>query len=138
MLHGAAHLEERIAGALVPGRVQQTFQSSHDQIESALAAVERDLLSFDPTLAAALGKSRRKIQYQFSKIQSKTARESLRRTERARQDAAYLSHLILPEKTLQERLYSVLPFLARHGLGLTEQIHSAIRFDCPDHQVLVV
>src|SRR5438874_2428277 len=34
VLHGAAHLEERIASALVPGRIQQTFQSSHDQIES--------------------------------------------------------------------------------------------------------
>jgi len=138
VLYGPEHLEQRIAGALLPRRMQQTFQSAHGQIESALAAVERDLLSFDPTLAAALGKSRQKIQYQCSKIQSKTARESLRRAERGQRDAAYLSHLILPEKTLQERLYSVLPFLARHGLGLLEQIHEAIRFDCPDHQVLVV
>src|SRR5262249_6857272 len=56
VLHGPAHMEERIAGVLVPDRMQQTFQSSHHQIESALATVERDLLSFDPTLAAALGK----------------------------------------------------------------------------------
>jgi hypothetical protein len=78
------------------------------------------------------------MQYQFSKVQAKAGRESLRRAERAREEAAYLLHLIYPEKTLQERLYSVLPFLARHGLDLLDRLHESVRFDCPDHQVLVV
>ena len=137
-LHGVAALEQRIANTLIPGPLQRTFDSSREQLESALGAVEAQLRGFDPTLAAALAKSRRKIEYQFSKIQAKAGRESLRRSERARADAAYLTHLVFPEKTLQERLYSVLPFLARHGLGLLERVHAAIRFDCPDHQVLVV
>lgn len=138
LLHGPETLEQRIAETLIPGSLQETFHSSRHQLEQALDGVEAQLLAFDPTLAAALGKSRRKIQYQFGKIQAKAARESLRRTERAGSDAAYLSHLVFPEKTLQERFYSILPFLARHGLELIDQLYSAIRFDCPDHQVLTV
>ncbi|MBI3668014.1 MAG: bacillithiol biosynthesis cysteine-adding enzyme BshC [Acidobacteria bacterium] len=137
-LHGLAALEQKIADTLIPGPLQRTFLEANDQIESALAATEAQLAAFDPTLAAALTKSRQKIKYQFSKIRDKTGRESLRRVERARSDAAYLLHLIYPEKTLQERLYSVLPFLARHGMGLLEQLHDSIHLDCPDHQVVVV
>lgn len=135
-LHGPATLEQRIAATLVPPGLQQAFQSSSEQMEHALRSLESGLHQFDPTLAAALAGSREKIRYQFAKIQEKTARESLRRTERARSDTAYLSHLVFPEKTLQERLYSVLPFLARHGLGLIDQIYDSIHFDCPDHQIL--
>lgn len=137
-MHGPAPLEERIAATLVPAALQRAFHSGGEQIGQALGAVQTELLKFDSTLADALAKSRRKIEHQFSKIQAKAARETLLRSERARAEAAYLSNLIYPEKTLQERLYSVLPFLARHGMGLTEQLYGAIRFDCPDHRVLVV
>ena len=134
----AGALEQHIAEKLIPPPLQAAFQANQEKIRQALEGVETELLAFDATLAAALDKSRRKIEYQFSKIQGKAAREGLRRTARATADAAYLRHLIYPEKTLQERLYSVLPFLARHGPDLLGTLHEAIRFDCLDHQVLVV
>ena len=136
-LSGAEALEQRIAEVALPERVRAATRSSQEQIETALRSLEEELLAFDPTLAAAVNLSGRKIRYQLSKIQAKGARENLRRVERCRADAAYLSGLILPEKTLQERFYSVLPFLARHGLGLLDRLYGSIRFDCPDHQVLV-
>jgi len=37
---------------------------------------------------------------------------------------------------LQERLYSILPLLASHGLGLIARIYESIQLDCPDHRVL--
>jgi bacillithiol biosynthesis cysteine-adding enzyme BshC len=138
VLRGAASLELRIAETLIPGPLHRAFAEGQTQIQSSLEAVQAQLAGFDPTLVAALEKSRSKIQHQFSKIQAKAARESLRRAERAREEARYLLHLIFPQKTLQERLYSVLPFLARHGLELLDRLHDAIPAECPDHQVLVV
>lgn len=138
VLQGAAALELRIAEALIPGPLHRAFAEGQNQMHGALDAVQSQLAGFDPTLVAALEKSRSKIQYQFSKIQAKAGRESLRRAERAREEAAYLLHLLYPQKTLQERLYSVLPFLARHGPDLLEKLYEAVQFDCPDHQVLVV
>lgn len=138
VLQGAAAVELRIAETLIPGPLHRAFAEGQTGIGSALDTVQAQLAGFDRTLVAALEKSRSKMQYQFSKIQAKAGRESLRRAERAREEAAYLLHLIYPEKTLQERLYSVLPFLARHGLDLLDRLHESVRFDCPDHQVLVV
>ena len=52
--------------------------------------------------------------------------------------ASALYGLIYPERRLQERLYSILPFLAMHGLDLIERIHEGIDLECPDHRVLVL
>jgi hypothetical protein len=65
-------------------------------------------------------------------------REALRRDARALEDAAYLENLIYPDKHLQERRYSILPFLARHGIGLVDTVRDNIHLDCSDHIVLPV
>jgi hypothetical protein len=49
-----------------------------------------------------------------------------------------MSGLVFPEKHLQERFYSILPFVARHGLGLMDTLYANVNLDCPDHKVLVV
>ena len=92
--------------------------------------------AFDPTLGAALAKSRAKITHQVEKLRKKMTREALRRDQRAAAEAEYLGNLIYPHKHLQERLYSILPFLAKHGMDLPEQIFNDARLDCPDHRIL--
>jgi hypothetical protein len=72
------------------------------------------------------------------KIERKAGGEAMRRDERAARDAAYIYGLIYPERHLQERLYTILPFLATHGPGLIGLIHDAIQLDCPDHRLMVV
>ncbi|MFY9724531.1 MAG: bacillithiol biosynthesis BshC, partial [Bryobacteraceae bacterium] len=95
-------------------------------------------LEFDPTLEKALATSARKIRHQAAKIQAKTAREAMRRDERASRDAASLYGLIYPERHLQERLYSILPFVAKHGFELVDRLYESIELDSPDHRLLVV
>ncbi len=138
IFEGEDGIREHIAVRLVPRSIRETTEQAHSSIEQALDKFGKSLTEFDPTLAAALEKSRRKILYQVSKIERKTAREALRRDERAQQNARYLSGLIYPKKHLQERLYTILPFLAKHGLNLIDDIYEHVRLDCPDHQVLVL
>jgi uncharacterized protein YllA (UPF0747 family) len=95
-------------------------------------------VAFDPTLAQALDRSARKINYQLAKMERKTGREAMRRDEYAARDAASLYGLIYPERHLQERLYSILPFLAKHGLDLIGSIYEAIELECSDHRVMVI
>jgi hypothetical protein len=85
-----------------------------------------------------LDRSGRKILYQIGKIERKAAREALRREERAGEETGYLSRLLYPHQQLQERFYSILPFLARHGPGLIDTICEHVHLENADHQVLVV
>jgi bacillithiol biosynthesis cysteine-adding enzyme BshC len=134
--------EEGIASAisrrLVPESIGHAFQRASTAVHSALEELSRELEAFDPTLKAALARSRSKIAYQFSKIEAKTAREALRRNDRAMRETKFLAGLLYPQKHLQERLYTILPFVAKHGFDLVSRLYDNVRLDCPDHQTMVI
>ncbi|MBZ5723716.1 MAG: bacillithiol biosynthesis cysteine-adding enzyme BshC [Acidobacteriia bacterium] len=136
--HGEETLRARLSAKLIPPSLAEAMRETTAQVDEAAGRLRRELGAFDPTLAAALERSLRKINYQFGKVEGKAAREALRRDARATQDARSLYGLVYPEGHLQERLYSILPFVARHGLDLVGKIYEAIQLDCPDHGVLVI
>jgi len=135
--HGEDALRERIAAALVPEGLRGVMEETRGSLSQAVERLEAELAAFDPTLDAALRKSYNKIAYQLSKIERKVGREMMARDERASHDANYLLGLIYPRKHLQERLYSIIPFLAKHGFALIPELAQNIHLDCPDHQLLV-
>ncbi len=136
--HGKEALRERMAASLVPPDLTIRLHDTLVDIDAAVERLRARLLAFDPTLEKALATSARKIRHQAAKIQAKTGREAMRRDERASRDAASLYGLIYPERHLQERLYSILPFVAKHGLDLIDQLYDSIQLDCADHRLLVV
>jgi len=136
--HGEDGVRDQIAKTLIPDTLANKFEQSRQSLSKLLDELRAGLVGFDATLAAAADKSRAKILYQLAKLESKTARETLNRTRRAAADASYTSGLIYPEKHPQERLYSILPFIAQHGMGLVDALYENIHLDCPDHKVLVV
>lgn len=137
-LGGPEPVRERISAQLVPPDLRGKLGSVHAAAEAALRELREGVTKFDPTLGKALDRSQAKILHQLSKIEAKTAREALRRDARAASEAAYLNELLFPEKHLQERLYTILPFLARHGFGLVGTIRENVRLECPDHVVLTI
>jgi len=138
IFHGDEALREHIATGLVPPAVGKALEDSKSATARAIAGLETALVAFDPTLANAMQRSSRKIEYQLTKMGRKIARETLARDQRAGRDAASLSGLVYPHKHLQERLYSILPFLAKHGLDLIPQLYENTHLECPDHQLLVI
>jgi bacillithiol biosynthesis cysteine-adding enzyme BshC len=137
IFHGEKVLSETISRKLIPPELRQTFQDARKQAGDLTAGLKAELGTFDVSLASAMGKSAAKILYQLDKMERKAARESLRRDERARADAAYLYNLVFPNKHLQERFYTILPFLARHGLDLIDRLYENVHLDCPDHLLLM-
>ncbi len=129
---------DHIASRLVPPGINRSLSDASAAVRQQLDRLHADLSAFDSTLAAALEKSRRKVVYQFEKLERKAAREALRRDERARSEAAFLNGLIYPEKHLQERLYSILPFLAKHGFDIIGRIYENMAVDGADHRILVL
>lgn len=131
-------LRTKIAAHLVPAGLELRLQTSQSQIEKALRDAHDELAAFDPTLGQALDNAGKKILYQFGKVRSKAAREGLRRDSRAQGDAAYLAHLVWPERHPQERLYSVLSFYARYGPSFVDSVRATVQPDCHDHQFLTL
>ena len=135
---GEQALKERLSLALVPPELAAAAAEAKETAGQAMERLIGALRSFDVTLANASAKSQRKIEYQLDKMEKKVAREIFARDARAAEHASYLNGLIYPDRRLQERLYSILPFLAKHGFGLVDQIYDNVRLACPDHQLLVI
>jgi uncharacterized protein YllA (UPF0747 family) len=138
LFHGEEVLRERIASKLVPGGLDDQFQSATEATTTALESLRRAVSAIDPTLEAALDKSKAKILYQLAKNRAKVARGVLRRDERASVDAAWLYNSLYPQKHLQERLYSIVPFLAQYGVDLVDRLYANVHMDCPDHVLLPI
>jgi bacillithiol synthase len=134
--------DEKVKGRLAAKLVSENLTTRIAALESAtsdgLARLEADLRRFDPTLEAAAQKSSAKMLYQLAKLSKKVARETLRRDEQATKDAAYLTNLIYPHRRLQERFYSILPFLAQHGFDLPQRLLGEVQLSCADHMVRTV
>jgi bacillithiol synthase len=135
---GEEALREKMAKALVPQELDAQFANSHLHIAAELDRLHAEVKAFDPTLGDALAKSRAKMLYQLTKASSKVARESMRRDKQALEDASYLYNGLYPHKHLQERLYTILPFLARHGLDFVDVLFEHVQTECPDHILLTV
>jgi bacillithiol biosynthesis cysteine-adding enzyme BshC len=131
-------VQSRIARQLVPTDISRRLEKMKGAISTELADAGSALSAFDPTLQASLAKSAAKIQYQLDKIAAKTARETFRRDKRAADAAQRLSNAIYPHEHLQERVYTILPFLAQHGLQLVPQLFQSAQLQCPDHMVRIV
>lgn len=129
-------LREKMAKQLTPEGITSQFALSRAAVTAELDRLSASVQGFDPGLEKALGKSRAKILYQIGKMEDKTAREAMRRDERATADAQYLHDIIYPHRHLQERKYGLLPFLAEHGPDLVERIYACVEPTCPDHQVV--
>jgi bacillithiol biosynthesis cysteine-adding enzyme BshC len=135
---GEEALRERMARKLTPPALAAAIREAGGTVEALIARMRGELEHFDPTLVKALGNSERKIRHQFRRIEGKAGREAMRRDQRAAKDAASLYGLIYPERHLQERLYSILPLLAKHGVDLIEDLYRSIELDCADHRLMVV
>jgi bacillithiol synthase len=132
------HLKERVAHSLVPESLGNSFDIETAFVMKHLDRMRTELERFDPTLATSLDKSRSKIVYQLDKARRKTAAEIMRRNDRAASEARYLSNFLYPQRHLQERFYSILPFLAAHGPDLVGSLYDAVQLDCPDHRVVSI
>jgi hypothetical protein len=45
---------------------------------------------------------------------------------------------VYPHRVLQERFYSILPFLAKYGWDLPHDLLSLTQLTCPDHMVRTI
>ena len=94
--HGEESLRAKIAARLVPPSLQTLLAETKETASSAVRRLAEELERFDPTLAKAAAKGRRKMDYQVQKIERKVSRQVLLRDATATQHAAALTASCIP------------------------------------------
>ena len=138
LLRGEDAFREKLSAKLAPPEIAAGVTEARLRVAELVERIGADAGGLDPGLANWLAKSRRKIEYQLSRIEGKAGREILRRNERADTAARHASRLVFPNGHTQERFYSILPFLAQYGPGLIARLEDDLASPGFQHQVLAL
>jgi bacillithiol synthase len=113
-----------------------TFEHTTQTFNSELDTLQEQLRRVDPTLADALEKGRRKINYQIDGLRTRFNRAQVGRDEAVQRQLEHAFDLLYPKKTLQERQINITSFLARHGRYFVDWVFDAIDLGSNDHQIV--
>jgi bacillithiol biosynthesis cysteine-adding enzyme BshC len=138
LLRGEDAFRERLSAKLAPPEIAASVAGTRLRVAELVDRIGSGVAGLDPGLASWLAKSRRKIDYQLSRIEGKAGREILRRNERADAAARHASRLVFPHGHTQERFYSMLPFLAQYGPSLIARLKDDLSSPGLQHQVLAL
>lgn len=134
----AESLRNTIAAKLVPPDVRALLDDTRTGAHTLLDRLENGLEDFDPSLSRVTAKAKAKMLHQLTRTVHKAEREALRRDARATAEASHLSNHLFPDDHLQERYFSILPFLAKYGTNLVDTVIAHSCIGCVDHHVLHV
>ncbi len=133
---GKQPLRDKMAARFLPPGLTEVFQKTAADLETDLQAIQAALANLDPTLVDAATTSGRKMHHQLSTLEHKAAAAIQKRSEPLERDATRLENALYPKKTPQERLYTGINFLARHGSGFLKELYDQIHLHSAQHQVL--
>ena len=133
---GRDHVIACVAEQYLGKDTAQMFVHATATINKELNSLQEHLRSADATLADALDKGRRKINYQIDGLRTRFNRSQVARDEAVHRQIEHAFDLLYPQKSLQERHINIASFLARHGLYFVDWIFDAIEVESNEHSVV--
>jgi bacillithiol biosynthesis cysteine-adding enzyme BshC len=133
---GLDHVLARVVKEYLGKETSQAFDQTTRSFNDELDNLQEQLRRVDPTLADALDKGRRKINYQIDGLRTRFNRAQVGRDEAVHRQIERAFDLLYPGKSLQERHINITSLLARHGHYVVDWIYDAIDLGSNDHEVV--
>jgi bacillithiol synthase len=133
---GSDHVMARVVTGYLGKETADAFEHTTQTFNNELDALQDQLRRVDPTLADALDKGRRKINYQIDGLRTRFNRAQVGRDEAVHRQLEHAFDLLYPNKTLQERRINIASLLARHGRYVVDWIFDAIDLDSNKHEIV--
>jgi bacillithiol biosynthesis cysteine-adding enzyme BshC len=133
---GIDHVLARVVKEYLGKETSDAFDHTTRSFNSELNDLQEQLRRVDPTLADALEKGRRKINYQIDGLRTRFNRAQVGRDEAVHRQIERAFDLLYPGKALQERHINITSLLARHGRYVVDWIYNAIELESNDHEVV--
>ena len=133
---GYDHVVATVVENYLGKETSEAFDHTTETFNSELDVLQEKLRQVDPTLAEALDKGRRKINYQIDGLRTRFQRAQLGRDEALHRQLERALDLLYPGKVLQERQINVTSLLARHGRYVMDWIYDAIELESNAHAIV--
>ncbi|MCL4523407.1 MAG: bacillithiol biosynthesis cysteine-adding enzyme BshC [Acidobacteria bacterium] len=136
ILRGRQHVRRKMEGAYLPAGLTKKFAAGEKDLQKLLRGLRAPIGKLDKTLLGALSTAERKMLYQFEKLRGKSGRAQNARTGLLDTHERVILDSLFPHHGLQERSLNLLPFLARTGLSLLDELLHRTHVRNSQHQVL--
>jgi bacillithiol biosynthesis cysteine-adding enzyme BshC len=114
----ADRLVGRLSQAHMPPGLEEEIAAAQAQVREAFERLSQRILDLEPTMEGYLRSVSGKVQHHLKAVRKKLLQAQRARDRSWRERSLRISHHLYPDGHLQERLLNIIPFLARHGLGL--------------------
>jgi bacillithiol biosynthesis cysteine-adding enzyme BshC len=133
---GPQELRRQMESVMLPKQLADDFDRKKALIETTLAELGADIQKLDATLAGAVETAREKMTFTLEKLREKTGRALDERAGRIAEHVEFLENLLYPNKVLQSRELSFLPFLSQWSAeGLKELKDLAGSANVKEHRI---
>lgn len=119
---GPQQLRKQMESVSLPAELGENFDKKKALIESTLTELGAEIQKLDATLAGAVETTREKMSFQLNKLREKTGRALDERAGLIAEHSDFLENLLYPNRVLQSRDLSFLPFLAQWGSAGLEEL----------------
>jgi bacillithiol biosynthesis cysteine-adding enzyme BshC len=133
---GPDALREAIGARRLPPNLQKSFDHATSAVEQSMKTVSEAIAQLDKTLVESAENALSKMIYQINNLRARASRAELRQSEVVIRHAEALSNALYPDKTLQEREYAGIYFLAKYGREVMNGVLETIHPDCLNHQIV--
>ena len=134
----AEQLASRVLRTQLPPDLEATLAAARAQIDEIFLRVGGAVASVDPTLKATAGQTAGHVKGHLEQLERKTVQALKRREADTRQQLQRLCEGLMPGGKLQERVYPVLPYLAKYGPGLIQTLREQIDGPGWEHQLVAI
>jgi uncharacterized protein YllA (UPF0747 family) len=123
---GRQELRRKIESIALPVDLASDFDRKKEEIESTLAKLGTEIEKLDASLAGAVEKTQSKMSFQLDSLRRKVARALDEKAGLISAKVEFLENLLYPNKVLQSRELSLLPFLAQWGAAGMKELHDLV------------
>ena len=133
---GRQQVRRKMEMRYLPRGLEARFARDEKALRKLLSGYAKPLSALEKSLAGARDTAEKKMLYQFQKLRGKAGRAQNERTGVLDRHESEIVSALYPHHGLQERTLSLLPFLARYGTDLLEQLESASQSPCKGHRIV--
>jgi bacillithiol biosynthesis cysteine-adding enzyme BshC len=131
-------LASRILRAQLPPDLGATLATARQDVEEIFRRVGEAIAAVDPTLKATAGQTGGHIKGHLDQLEKKAVQALKRREADTGQQLQRLRDALMPGGKLQERVYPLLPYLAKYGPALVRLLRDHIRGPGWTHQLVAI
>jgi bacillithiol biosynthesis cysteine-adding enzyme BshC len=133
---GTGHVLEKIIRNSRSSEIITRIDDLHELLDRTLTEIRPEMQALELSLAQALDTARKKILFNTQRLKNRAIRLGSRENPSTLNTVDLLTNHCVPNWNLQEREFSILYFLARHGHSILDTIRDGIETGKFAHRVL--